>query len=186
MAGKKRTQHLSLSLALGLWLAAPVGADVPSIDVQRYMGTWYQIALYPNRFQKQCLANTSASYRLLDNNRVEVRNRCTTAKGPDEAVGQARIDTKSGAQVKDGQLSPPHLQVRFAPVWLSWLDAVWGNYRVIQLAPDYRYAVVSEPSKEFLWVLARDTKLSDTDRQTIETRLIEQGHDPKKLVFEKH
>jgi apolipoprotein D and lipocalin family protein len=173
-------------IGAGLIATATAHADVPSIDVQRYMGTWYQIALYPNRFQKQCVANTAATYRLLPDNRVEVRNRCTTNSGSEEALGQARLDASSNAQISNGQLSPPHLQVRFAPAWLSWLDAVWGKYQVIQLAPDYRYAVVSEPTREFLWVLARDTKLSDADLKAIESRLIQQGHDPKKLVFEKH
>jgi apolipoprotein D and lipocalin family protein len=181
MVGSK----LSVGLVLAL-IATSAQADVPSIDVQRYMGTWYQIALFPNRFQKQCLSNTTATYRLLENGRIEVRNRCNTSNGPDEAVGAARTDAHSGAAVRDGRLSPPHLQVRFAPSWLGWLDAVWGNYRVIQLAPDYRYAVVGEPSKEFLWVLGREPRLSDADRASIETRLLQQGYDPKRLVFEKH
>jgi len=63
---------------------------------------------------------------------------------------------------------------------------VWGDYWVIQLAPDYRYAVVGEPSREFLWVLARETQLSTAEWSTIEARLKEQGYDPSKLVREKH
>lgn len=84
------------------------------------------------------------------------------------------------------QLSPPQLQVRFAPEWLAWLPWVWGDYWVIQLAADYRYAVIGEPKREFLWVLARETQLSSADWLAIEARLNEQGYDPAKLVREKH
>ena len=101
-----------------------------------------------------------------------------------QAVGEAR--PARTAVLSGNQLSPPQLQVRFAPAWLSWLPMVWGNYWVIQLAPDYRYVVVGEPSREFLWVLARDTQLNAADWLTIESRLKEQGYDPAKLVRERH
>ncbi|TAG27299.1 MAG: lipocalin [Burkholderiales bacterium] len=160
-------------------------APVASIDLQRYQGLWYQLALYPNRFQKFCASNTRAQYAQQPGGTIQVTNQCRGEDGKDvQAIGQARaarVTILSG-----GQLTPPQLQVRFAPEWLSWLPFVWGNYWVIQLAPDYRYAVVGEPSREFLWILARDTQLSPADWSTIEARLKEQGYDPAKLVREKH
>jgi apolipoprotein D and lipocalin family protein len=164
--------------------AAPL-TTVQSIDLNRYQGVWHQVALYPNRFQKMCASNTRATYALEEGGTVRVTNQCRSAEGKDvQANGQAR--PAKVATIKQGQLTPPQLQVRFAPEWLSWLPFVWGNYWVIQLAPDYRYAVVGEPEREFLWVLARETKLSASDWSAIEARLKEQGYDPARLVREKH
>ncbi len=170
--------------------ALPALAPVASIDLARYAGTWYQVALIPNRFQKQCLTDTTATYRLQADGKVEVKNRCRTAKeggkNIEEALGEARPNAKAGAKLKAGTLVPPKLQVRFAPAWLGWLDAVWGDYWVIQLAPDYSYAVVGEPSRQFLWVLARTPRLSAKDRSAIDVRLREQGYNPALLRDEKH
>lgn len=172
------------SLAVANPSSAPL-TTVPSIDLARYQGTWYQLALYPNRFQKSCVANTRATYTALPDGNVQVINQCRGADGKDiQAEGLAR--PASGAQRSGNQLSPPQLQVRFAPAWLSWLPMVWGNYWVIQLAADERYAVVGEPKREFLWVLARDKQLSASDWSAIESRLKEQGYDPSLLVREKH
>ena len=158
---------------------------VASVDLQRYQGTWHQLALYPNRFQKSCASNTRAQYTPQPGGTVQVVNQCRKLDGAEmQAVGEAR--PARTAVLSGNQLSPPQLQVRFAPAWLSWLPMVWGNYWVIQLAPDYRYAVVGEPSREFLWVLARDTQLNAADWFTIESRLKEQGYDPAKLVRERH
>lgn len=158
---------------------------VASVDLPRYQGTWYQLALVPNRFQAQCVANTRATYALQADGTVRVTNQCRMANGQEsEAIGQAR--PAASATVKQGQLVPPQLEVRFAPQWLSWLPMVWGDYWVIQLAADYRYVVVGEPKREFLWVLARSTSLTDADWIAINTRLKEQGYDPARLAREKH
>lgn len=166
-------------------LASKPLQPVASIDLQRYQGRWHQVALYPNKFQKSCATNTRAEYKPEDAGTVQVTNSCRALDGKDmQVVGQARAvrDTV----LSNNQLAPPQLQVRFAPKWLAWLPVVWGDYWVIQLAADYRYAVVGEPKREFLWVLARETQLNNADWQSIEARLKEQGYDPAKLVREKH
>lgn len=160
-------------------------ATVQSIDLQRYQGVWHQVALYPNKFQKSCASNTRAQYTPQDGGTVQVINLCRTVDGKEmSVVGQARAATAT--ILSNNQLTPPQLQVRFAPPWLSWLPFVWGDYWVIQIANDYRYAVVGEPKREFLWVLARETQLSTADWSAIEARLKEQGYDPTQLVREKH
>jgi apolipoprotein D and lipocalin family protein len=145
---------------------------VASIDLQRYQGTWHQVALYPNRFQKSCASNTRAQYTPQPDGTVQVTNQCRTLEGKEmQVIGQAR---PANATARSGnQLTPPQLQVRFAPAWLSWLPMVWGDYWVIQLSPEYSYAVVGEPAREYLWL-------------TIESKLKEQGYDPARLVREKH
>jgi apolipoprotein D and lipocalin family protein len=165
--------------------AKPPLVPVANIDISRYQGTWHQIALYPNRFQKSCASNTRALYTPQPGGTIQVINQCRMQDGKEmKAEGLAR---PARATVLSGnQLTPPQLQVRFAPEWLSWLPMVWGNYWVIQLSADYSYAVVGEPSREYLWVLARETQISTTDWSAIEARLKEQGYDPEKLLREKH
>lgn len=154
---------------------APVAlAALPSLNVPAYMGTWYQVAWFPNRFQKQCVSDTSASYRQRPDGNVDVLNRCKLADGSfDEAQGLAR---PAGSKLEGEQLRPAQLEVSFVPRWLRWLPA-WGSYWVLELAEDGRYAVVGEPTREYLWVLARQPQLSSADEAGIRTRLAARGYD---------
>jgi apolipoprotein D and lipocalin family protein len=168
--------------------AAPLPAlqAVPSIDLNRYQGQWYQIAYYPNTFQKQCVANTTATYKPLANGQIEVINQCKTADGSiSKAVGAARVKPPKflGVPVAKGTVTSK-LEVRFAPSYLSWINAVWAPYWVIQLADDYRYAVIGEPNREFLWILSRTPTLDPQDRAIISGLLQQQGYDPTKLQEE--
>ena len=158
--------------------------SLPSLEVPPYMGTWYQVALFPNFFQRQCVSDTTATYRQLPDGTVEVKNRCRAADGRmDEALGQARpTGTLSGTT-----LSPARLEVSFLPAWLRWLPVGWGRYWVIQLADDGRYAVISEPTREYLWILSRQPRLSSADEAAIRARLVQQGFsDLAKLEMHRH
>lgn len=172
-----------LTLASTMVQAAAL-QSVPPIDLSRYQGHWYQIALYPNSFQKQCVSNTTADYTILADGSVEVLNQCVTANGTvSKALGAARV--KSGKATlfnpKPLPASTARLEVRFAPKWLAGLSAVWAPYWVIQLAEDYRYAVVGDPSRKYLWILSRTPVLDAQDDAAIRARLQEQGFDPSKL-----
>lgn len=152
--------------------AEPLTA-VDRLDVGRYLGTWYEIAKYPNRFQAKCVADTQALYRRRDDGQIDVINRCRQADGAmTEAVGRAR-------QV--GAADSPRLEVRFAPAWLSWLPMVWGDYWVIDLDPAYQLAAVSEPSREYLWVLSRTPTVDASAYQALLERLQAKGFDLSKL-----
>ena len=158
--------------------------SLPSLEVPPYMGLWYQVALFPNVFQRQCVSDTTATYRQLPDGTVEVKNRCRTADGRmDEALGQARpTGTLTGTT-----LAPARLEVSFLPAWLRWLPVGWGRYWVIQLAEDGRYAVISEPTREYLWILSRQPRLSPADEATIRSRLALQGFsDLSKLQMHRH
>ena len=160
--------------------AQPLGPllTVESLDVPRYMGTWFEIAKYPNRFQKKCVADTQADYRLQANGTVQVVNRCRKETGEmDEAVGEAR-------QV--GVTTSPKLQVRFAPAWLSWLPLVWGDYWVIDLDPNYRLVAISEPDRQYLWVLSRTVQVDAKDYAALMLRLQGQGFDLRRLERTQH
>ena len=158
----------------------PVAADdgalelLDTLDLERYQGRWYEIALLPNRFQDQCVAETSAEYSLMDNGRVRVINRCRNAEGEfEQVVGEAR-------RPDSGQ--PAKLEVRFAPKWLAWLPLVWGDYQVMALDADYRTALVGEPSREFLWVLAREPSISAERLDALLAEARRQGFDIDQVV----
>ena len=148
---------------------------VDSVNLKRYAGEWHQIALYPNRFQSQCLSDTTATYTLQANGDIEVKNRCRIAGGKtEEAIGAVKLLA--------GDTSGAKLKVRFAPAWLSWLPQVWGNYWVIDLDADYQYAVVSEPERKLLWILSRSPVMDATKYSAILTRLTAMGFDTSKLL----
>jgi apolipoprotein D and lipocalin family protein len=137
---------LILGAALPLAAAGPL-AVVPTLDLNRYAGTWYEIARLPNKFQDKCAGEVVARYALRPDGRITVTNSCTTAEGKkDDATGIARR--------VDGQ-PPSVLQVRFAPAFLSFLPSVWGDYQVIALGSDYDHAVVGTPDRKYLWILSR-------------------------------
>lgn len=146
---------------------------IPALDVPRYMGVWFEIAKFPNWFQRKCVGATRAEYSLKPDGSVQVINRCRTQSGETiEAVGAAR-------QV--GSASSPQLEVRFAPAWLSFLPLVWGDYWVIDLDERYQLVAVSEPQKEYLWILARTPHVDPQDYQRLLARLSRMGFDLSKL-----
>ena len=165
--------------------AAPL-QPLPSLDVAAYMGTWYQVLWVPNRFQKQCVADTAATYRSLENGTIEVTNRCRTADGKvDTVVGLARPPA-GVSRIDAGKLQPARLEVSFLPAWLRWTGIGWGAYWVIDLAPDGRYAIVSEASREYLWVLARQPALTSEDHNAIRGKLQALGFDLTALQIHPH
>jgi len=148
-------------------------APIATLDVPRYMGTWFEIAKFPNRFQRKCVRNTSAEYALQGDGSVQVVNRCRTAQGDTiEAIGQAR---------QLGAATSPKLEVRFAPAWLSFLPMVWGDYWVIDLDARYQLVAVSEPRREYLWVLSRTPQVDAQAYQALLGRLTQQGFDIGRL-----
>ncbi len=166
MAGICASAHAEPSVSVAL---------LPSLDVPAYMGTWYQVAWFPNRFQKQCISNTSATYRQMPDGHLEVVNRCRREDGGvDSVTGLAR--PSGTAVLRGGRLEPAQLEVSFLPAWLRWLP-VWGSYWVLELAPDGRYAVVSEPTREYLWVLARRPELAPEEETAIRSLLMRSGYD---------
>jgi apolipoprotein D and lipocalin family protein len=151
----------------------PQVRTVPLVDLDRYAGDWFEIARFPNRFQRQCAGDVRASYARRPDGRLDVVNRCRTADGQTEARGVARIvDEQTFARLK----------VRFAPAWLSFLPPVWGDYWIIGLAPDYSWAVVGEPGRSYLWILARQPRLDDASVAAARAAARASGYDVERLV----
>lgn len=164
---------IALACLCQLGAAAEPLSTIPSLDLPRYLGSWYEIAKYPNRFQRECKSATMAQYSRADDGTVTVVNRCRRDDGSiSEAVGSAR-------QV--GPATSPVLKVRFAPRWLSFLPFVWGDYWVIDLDNDYQLAAVSEPKREYLWILSRQPKVDPVAYDSLLARLRAKGFDLGKL-----
>ena len=149
-------------------------ATIPALDLKRYLGTWYEIAKFPNSFQKKCVGFTTATYALREDGRVDVTNRCRLADGGTN-VATAVARQPSGP-------TSPKLEVRFAPAIVSWLPMVWGDYWVIDLDPGYQLAAVSEPKREYLWILSRTPKVDPAAYDALLGRLAAQGLDMNRLV----
>lgn len=179
-AAPVRRQYRLLSLALiGLALLGsthpargeapkPPPETVPHVDLDRYLGTWFEIAHIPNRFQKHCRSDTTAQYRRMENERIEVINRCINKHGRvDEARGVARVvDPVSNAK----------LEVSFVSLF-GW-RLFWGDYWILDLASDYSYALVGSPDYRYGWILSRTPTLPTDIRAGIDARLRESGYDP--------
>ena len=117
--------------------------------------------------------DTSATHSREAHGRVQVVNRCTPANGEwSEALGQAR---------QIGRANSPRLQVRFAPAWLSFLPMVWGNYWIIDLDPQYQWVVISEPRREYLWILSRTPELPAATYQSLLDKLATNGFDLQRI-----
>jgi apolipoprotein D and lipocalin family protein len=156
------------ALAIGLQAEPPPLTVVPSVDLKRYAGTWYEIARYPNRFQRDCASDTVATYTLRPDGKITVLNQCRTAEGKTKSArGTARLADAKGPNSK--------LKVTF-----FWPFS--GDYWIVGLDPDYRWAVIGEPRRNYLWILSRDKQLPPETLARIEALAREKGFDTGKLI----
>jgi apolipoprotein D and lipocalin family protein len=141
---------------------------VPSVDLSRYAGKWYEIARLPNRFQRDCVANTTATYTVRPDGKITVLNECRTADG--------RVKSAKGtARVADAKEPNTKLKVSF-----FWPFS--GNYWIIDLDPDYRWAVVGEPGRDYLWILSREPRLDEGVYARIVERAKRQGYEVGRVM----
>jgi len=143
-----RTAILALLFALTLAACSTAPPDglrpVTSFDLNRYLGQWYEIARLDHSFERG-MSDVSATYQLQEDGSVKVINRGydTQRQAWKEAIGRALFV---------GDSSTGSLKV-------SFFGPFYGGYHVIALDPDYRYALIAGPSREYLWILARDKRL---------------------------
>lgn len=163
--------HSALVVCLAVCLsagacAAPVSQPplqtAPAVDLSRYMGKWYEIARLPMWAQRNCVTST-AEYRLLDSGNVGVRNACVTTSG--DAAGIDGVATVADRE------RYAKLNVVFDQ-WAARLVARFtsseeGNYWILRIDPDYRWAVVGTPDREYLWILSRNPVLDDSTYQEL-------------------
>ncbi len=184
MSAPSRTMKRVVGVVWGLALSAgcatstterlrlPPLQTVAQVDLSRYLGTWYEIANFPQRFQRGCTA-TTATYALRTDGDIDVLNRCRkeTVDGQEKsALGRARVvDRATSARLE-----------------VSFFRPFWGDYWVIDLADDYSYAVVGHPGRDYLWILARTPTMASAIYEGILGRLQNQGYETARLVRTVH
>ena len=158
----------ALALATGTALAEPAPVQtVAAVDLGRYAGKWYEIAAFPMFFQRQCVGDTTAEYALRSDGDISVVNRCRTEDGFDEASAKA-WPVEGGGNAR--------LKVQF--FWPFRAD-----YWVIGLDADYRWAVVGNPERKYLWILSRTPRLPKEQLDAALASARAQGFDLAKLRY---
>lgn len=145
---------------------------VTNLDLDRYLGKWYEIARFPNRFERGCQGVT-AEYSMRPDGQIRVLNTCREGS----PTGPAR--TADGVARVEG---PGKLSVTFVP----WLPFARGDYWVLHLEPDYSLAVVGEPSGKWGWILARSANPPKAALDRAQAAMTRMGYDLSKLEYVAH
>ncbi|HVI56998.1 MAG TPA: lipocalin family protein [Luteibacter sp.] len=149
-------------------------APVPDLDLARYAGTWHEIARLPMWFQRKCERDVTAHYEPRPDGTVAVHNACVTAEG--------RTIASDGVARRPDAFARGKLEVRFAPAWLSWLPLVWADYWVLALDDDYRWALVGQPGRKYLWILSREPSMDRATFEALKRQATAMGYDLTPLI----
>lgn len=148
---------------------APV-RSVESVDLTRYVGKWYEIAAFPMFFQRKCVGDTTAEYSIRPDGDIAVVNRCRTDAGFDEAVGRAwAVEGTGNARLK-----------------VSFFWPFRSDYWIFGLDEAYRWAVVGNPDRKYLWVLSRTPRLPREQLDRALDAATRQGFDVSALKYTPH
>ena len=144
---------------------------VGAVDLSRYAGRWYEIARLPNRFEKNCADSVTATYTLRSDGKVDVVNRCRKENGEyTTATGKAKIvDKKTNAKLK---------------VTFFW--PFYGDYWILDLGPNYEYAVVGAPNRDYLWILSRTPQFDQQLYQRLLTKMATRGFETERMIRTSH
>ncbi len=165
-----KKEIIAASVLVGLVAVASCAQDKPletvkNVDLSKYVGKWYEIAAFPQFFEKGCSC-TFAEYRVKEDGVIEVKNNCIKKGKPSNATGKAFItDKKSNAK----------LDVQF-----FW--PFKGKYWIIALAPDYSYAMIGHPNRKYLWILNRKPVMNDQTYNHLIAVAANKGFDVRNIV----
>nr|WP_314899950.1 lipocalin family protein [uncultured Deefgea sp.] len=145
----------------------PPVKSVPQVDLAPYVGTWHEIARFPMYFQNQCVGDVTANYSKMENGKIKVINRCRTQDGEfTQAEGSASVvDNSNNSQLK-----------------VSFFWPFRSDYWIIGLDPEYRWAVVGNPDRKYLWILSRTKTMTPDDLVAAKASALAQGYDLKQLI----
>jgi apolipoprotein D and lipocalin family protein len=157
-------------------MAVAARSEIPTahyVDLNRYIGKWYEVASIPQSFQKKCVANTTAEYSFAEDDLIKVLNSCDTKKGDrDVAEGRAKVvDTATNSKLK----------VTFVKL-VKWIFTFGGNYWILDVPADYSYAMIGDPTLEYAWILSRTPNLEKTKFIEIESKFKALGYDTCKIL----
>ncbi|MBT9569395.1 MAG: lipocalin family protein [Thiobacillus sp.] len=143
---------------------------VEAVELNRYYGTWYEIARLPNRFQKMCVSDVQATYQP-DGEDVAVLNRCRAADGTlEQARGIAKVVKGSGG----------------AKLRVSFFRPFYGDYWILDLDPAYRWVLIGEPGRDYAWVLARQPELDSATLDALLSKAAALGFDRQRFRVTPH
>ena len=146
---------------------------VAQVDLDRYLGTWFEICRLPLKWEPDGAQDVTATYSLNDDGSIRVDNRCLDEKGkPTQALGQAKPVDDSNAR----------LTVSFLPEYLRWIPFTKGDYWIIRLAEDYSVSLVGTPDRKNLWLLARRHDLPQDVRDDYLATARTEGFDLSELI----
>ncbi|MBN2816669.1 MAG: lipocalin family protein [Campylobacterales bacterium] len=162
------TTFILILVLAGCAKSYPPLPTVAEVDVQRYLGTWYEIARYEHFFEEGC-SNVTATYTLREDEQIDVLNSCN----------------------KEGELTTAHgvaysTDSSFSKLKVSFFRPFYGDYQILMLGDNYEYAVIGEPSREYFWILSRTKKLPQTTLDMILTKMSSLGYDSRKLIWTPH
>ncbi len=164
-------RELIFAVVCGSMLAcnrAPLDT-APSVDLQQFQGKWYEIAHLPRPTQRDC-NDTTATYTLQSDGQLAFVHECTLTDGTYHGATAL-------AKVTDAR-DPSKMQVDFG--------GVMGDYWILEVAPDYRYAVVGHPSRDYLWILSRSPNMNGADLKAVVDHAHNNDFDTSKLEYTKH
>jgi len=167
---------LSLTFIISINTMAQKEPDQPvtvaHVDLQKYIGLWFEIARIPNSFQKKCMGSTTAYYSLNSDGTIKVVNSCTKENAErSTADGIARVvDTITNSK----------LEVSFVSIF--GIHLFWGDYWIIGLDEDYSYAVIGTPNRKYGWILSRTKKLPDEKLTAAYNILKKNGYNPEDFI----
>jgi apolipoprotein D and lipocalin family protein len=159
-------------MSLLSFFSSPPGTNVKVtgyVDLNRYTGTWYEIARFPNSFERG-LKCVTATYTLRDDERITVLNRGHKIENP------AAVKQSQGVAWIPDKTWPAKLKVRF-----FWPFS--GDYWILALDPSYRFALVGDPSLKYLWILSRTKTMEEADYKQLLDKAKENGYDISKLML---
>jgi apolipoprotein D and lipocalin family protein len=149
---------------------------VSQVDLNKYVGLWYEIAKIPNSFQEQCAYGTTAEYKLLEDGNIQVINKCYTKDDEEDiAEGLAKVVIKQ---------TNSKLKVSFFSI--LGFRPFWGDYWIIGLDDNYQWAVVGSPHRKYGWILSRTPTLPDETMNKIFSILKDQYYNPDEFEMTLH
>ena len=139
---------------------------VSDLDLNRYLGEWYEIARFDHRFERG-IEFCKANYLLREDGKIDVRNTGIKDGKPKEAKGNAKLtDTPALFRV-------------------SFFGPFYADYRVMLLDADYQYALIGSGNEDYLWILSRTPKLTEEVKAKILAEAMRRGYDIEKLIWVK-
>lgn len=163
----------AVALALGVATSSPPVQSVGKLDMQRYAGTWYELARVPNKLEANCMSDVTATYRVLEDGSMSLIHRCR-GNGGQVNVAVAHVEPLAGDAAR--------LRLSYMPNWLSWWPGLHDEQWIVMLDEAYRYAVVSHPSRKSLRILSRSPSMDAQSFNNIVSQLREQRYPVEHLI----